>query len=284
MMYASQNLGRKDGLAKDIWTDGAMCFRKGDGEEGDGKMTLFSQLFSFYSFNGLLSLVATWLGPGNLIILASGLLATAAAFASLPMRGALIVHDTLVAGASYVQQFFYITSLLLFAMVLFTGWGPFLTFIVYYLPIIISMLCCSERMPQILDFDLLTERQRSKNGLSLRFVRKLWPLALLWLVLLGEILAFSCFDPVMPLLSWIFMIYSLVYGFLMAAFWQGIILQYQSSKWVRVALVDGTEERGFLVGKGGDHYLILKKDGEDLVQASAVRKITPEPVPDDKAL
>lgn len=260
-----------------------MWFRKGDGEEGDGKMTLFSQLFSFYSFSGLLSLVATWLGPGNLIILASGLLATAAAFASLPMRGALNEYDALVAGASYVQQFFYITSLLLFAMVLFTGWGPFLTFIVYYLPIIISMLCCLKRMPQILDFDLLTERQRSKNGLSLRFVRKLWPLALLWLVLLGEILAFSCFDPVMPLLSWIFLIYSFICGFLATAFGQGIILQYQSSKWVRVALVDGTEERGFLVGKGGDHYLILKKDGEDLVQASAVRKITLEPVPDDKA-
>jgi len=92
------------------------------------------------------------------------------------------------------------------------------------------------------------------------------------------------FDPFMPLLSWIFIIYSLVYGFLATTFWQGIILQYQSAKLVRVAFVDGTEERGFLVGKGGDHYLILKKDGEDPVQASAVRKITPQPVPDDRAL
>jgi hypothetical protein len=156
-------------------------------------------------------------------------------------------------------------------------------------------------MPQILDFNLLMERQKSKNGLSLRgilrktetfplpyFVRKmvrlLWPAAFLWLVLIGEILALSFFNPVMPLLSWIFIIYSLVYGFLATTFWQGIILQYQSAKLVRVAFVDGTEERGFLVGKGGDHYLILKKDGEDLVQASAVRKITPQPVPDDRAL
>jgi hypothetical protein len=167
-------------------------------------------------------------------------------------------------------------------MVLFTGWGPFLEFIKYYSFIIGSMLYCFKRMPQVLDFDLLVvERRRSKNGPSTPPVRKISSLAVLWLVLIGETLAFSYFDPVMPLLSWIFMIYSLVYGFLMAAFGQGIILQYRNSKWVRVILAKGTEECGFLVGKGGDHYLILRKDGEDLVQTSAVSKITPVPVPDD---
>ena len=103
-------------------------------------------------------------------------------------------------------------------------------------------------------------------------------IALTWTVLLSELLAFSYFDPTIPLVGWAIVFYSLAAAVLQAALVQSILFNIRSCVYARIVTVDGFAE-GFIVAKGSDHYVVKTKENDLLLANNYVKSISPSEIP-----
>jgi hypothetical protein len=104
-------------------------------------------------------------------------------------------------------------------------------------------------------------------------------IALIWISILGELLAFSYFDPTIPLLGWAIIIYSIAAALLQAALGQSCLVNVNRCVYARIITADGSVE-GFIVAKGSDHYIVKTKENDVLLSSGYVKSISPSPIPE----
>lgn len=104
-------------------------------------------------------------------------------------------------------------------------------------------------------------------------------IALIWISVLGELLAFSYFDPTIPLLGWAIIIYSIAAALLQAALGQSYLTHVSTCVYARIITADGSVE-GFIIAKGSDHYIVKTKENDVLLSSDYIKSISPSPIPE----
>ena len=240
-------------------------------------MTLLDELFRFYSFKELVELIINEIGLGSLIILFSAYFAAIVYFSSLPSKGQFSTDFSKSYALSFFQQAFYILSFLIFLMPFISGWGSFILMFLLYVPIFCAMLVNVRVLGRDFSFDDYMELKRDGFKLIVRKARKYYAgIALIWLVVLVELLVFLSCDPSIPLFGWVVVIYSLVAASLQAAFGQGILYNAQHCIYAKIVTAEGIVE-GFIVAKDSNHYLVKTKENYIVLSREYVKSIFPSP-------
>ena len=238
-------------------------------------MTLLDELFRFYSFKELVDLVINEIGLGSLIILFSAYFAAIVYFSSLPSKGRFSTDFSKTYALSFFQQAFYILSFPIFLMPFVSGLYSFILVFLLYIFILSAMLV----NVRVLGRDFSFEDYLELKQISFKLIAgKAWKyyvgIALIWLVVLVELLIFLSCDPSIPLFGWIVILYSLVAASLQAAFGQGILYNAFHCMYAKIVTVDGIV-KGFIIAKDSDHYLVKTKENDIILSREYVKSIYP---------
>lgn len=239
-------------------------------------MTFLDELFNPYSFNELVDLIINKLGLSSLIILLSAYFAAIVYFCALPSKSPLSTDTTRSYAVSYFQQAFYIFSFLSLLMPLISGWFSFFLVLLFYCIIAIPMGVNVRLLARDFTFD---EYVKFRRGGIKSMTWKFGGIALIWISILGELLAFSYFDPTIPLLGWVIIIYSIAFALLQAALGQSYLVHVNRCVYARIITTDGSVE-GFIVAKGSDHYIVKIKENDVLLSSNYIKSISPSSIPE----
>jgi len=242
-------------------------------------LTFLDTLFSPYSFNELVDLIINKLGLSSLIVLLGAYFAAIVYFCALPAKSRFSTDTPRSNAVGYFQQAFYIFSFLSVLMPFISGWFSFFLVLLFYGIIFIPMWVNIRLLARDFTFDEYTKFHR-EGFISMKWkLSKLSGIALTWISILGEFLAFSYFDPTIPLLGWAIITYSIAAALLQAALAQSYFVHVNTCVYARIVTADGSVE-GFIVAKGSDHYIVKTKDNDVLLSSDYVKSISPSPIPE----
>ena len=239
------------------------------------KLTLLDELFRSYSFKELVDLVINKLGFSALIVLFGAHFAAIVYFSALPSKGRFSTDFPRSNVVGFFQQAFYVFSFIIFLTPFISGWGSFFLVLLLYGIIIVPMLVNTHVLGRDFTFD---EYLKFRSGGFMSMIWKYSGIALSWVVMLAELLAFSYCDPTIPLVGWAVILYSLAAAFLQAALGQSILGNACSCVYAKITTVDGIVE-GFIVAKGSDHYLVKTRENGVLLSNEYVKSISPSGLP-----
>jgi hypothetical protein len=239
------------------------------------KLTLLDELFRSYSFKELVELIINKIGFGSLIVLFAAYFAAIVYFSALPSKGRFSPDFPRSNAVSFFQQAFYVFSFITFLMPFISGWGSFFLVLFLYFIIVVPMIVNIYVLRRDFTFE---EYVKFKNGGFMSMKWKFSGIALSWVVMLVELLAFSYYDPTISLVGWAIILYSLAAAFLQAALGQSILINASSCVYAKIITVDGLVE-GFIVAKGSDHYLVKTRENDVLLSNEYVKSISPSPLP-----
>jgi len=240
-------------------------------------MTLLDELFRSYSFEELVELMINKIGLGSLIVLFGAYFAAIVYFSALPSKGRFSTDFPKTNALEFFQQTFYVFFFLIFLMPFVSGLVSFFLVLLLYGFVFGAMLVNVRVLGRDLSFDEYVEL---KQGNHMLIMRKYYGgIALIWLVLLVELLAFLSCDPTIPLFGWIIVLYSLLAASLQAALGQGFLYNARHCIHAKIVTADGLVE-GFIVAKGSDHYLVKTKENYVMLSSAYVKSIYPSPPPE----
>jgi hypothetical protein len=239
------------------------------------RLTLLDELFRSYGFKELVDLIINKLGFSALIVLFGAYFAAIVYFSALPSKGRFSPDFSRSNAVSFFQQAFYVFSSIIFLMPLISGWGYFFLVLFFYLIIVVPMCVNMYVLRRDFTFD---EYVKFKKGGFISVVWKYSGIALIWIAVLGELLAFSYCDPTMPLIGWAVILYSLAAAILQSALGQSVLFNVSSCVYAKIMTVDGLVE-GFIVAKGSDHYIVKTKKKDVLLSNEYVKSISSSDLP-----
>ncbi len=238
-------------------------------------MTLLDELFRSYGFKELVDVVIDKLGFSALIVLVGAYFAAIVYFSALPSKGRFSTDFPRSNAVSFFQQAFYVFSLTIFLMPLISGWGSFALVLLLYGFVVVPMILTTRAFRRDFTFD---EYVKFKTGGFVSMKWKLGGIALSWIVIIVELLAFSYYNPTIPLVGWAVILYSLAASLLQVAFAQSFLNNVSSCAYGKITTIDGVIE-GFIVAKGSDNYLVLTKEKGVLLSSEYVRFISSADLP-----
>ena len=238
-------------------------------------MTLLDELFRSYSFKELVELIINKIGFASLIVLFAAFFAAIVYFSALPSKSRFSSDFPRSNAVGFFQQAFYVFSFVIFLMPFTSGWLSFLLVIFLYAIIAGPMFVNIRIFGRDFTFE---QYMKFKKGGFVSMTSESIGIALTWTVLLSELLAFSYFDPTIPLVGWAIVFYSLAAAVLQAALVQSILFNIRSCVYARIVTVDGFAE-GFIVAKGSDHYVVKTKENDLLLANNYVKSISPSEIP-----
>jgi hypothetical protein len=157
-----------------------------------------------------------------------------------------------------------------------SGWYSFFLVLLFYGIIFVPMWVNVRLLAQDFTFD---EYVKFRRGGLISMKWRFSGISLTWISILGEFLAFSYFDPTIPLLGWAIIVYSIAAAFLQAALGQSLLVHISRCVYARIITVDGSVE-GFIAAKGSDHYIVKTKENDVLLSNDYVKSISPSPLPE----
>jgi hypothetical protein len=242
-------------------------------------LTFLDTLFSPYSFSELVDLIINKLGFSSLIVLLGAYFAAIVYFCALPAKSRFSSDAPRSNVVSYLQQAFYIFSSLGVLMLFVSGLFSFFLVLLFYGTIAVPMYVNIRLLSRDFSFDEYMRFKRADPA-SIKWKRsRLSGIALTWISLLGEFLAFSYFDPTIPLLGWAIIIYSIAAAFLQLAVAQSYLIHVSGCVYARIMTADGSVD-GFVAAKGSDHYIVKTKENDVLLSNDYVKSISPSPLPE----
>jgi hypothetical protein len=239
-------------------------------------LTVLDALFAAYSFEELVHLIFVKLGFGSLIVLLGAYFAAIVFFSSLPAKSSFSTDTARSKAVSSVQQIFYIFSLTILLMPFISGWFSFFLVLFLYVVVAVPMLINVLLVAKDFTFD---EYVKFRRGGFKAIWQKFGGIALVWFSVLSELLAFSHFDPTIPLLGWVLIAYTIALAILQATLAQSYLVHVNSCLYARITTVEDPIE-GFIVAKGSDHYTVKTKESDVLLSSDYVRSISRLPLPE----
>jgi hypothetical protein len=239
------------------------------------KLTLLDDLFRPYGFKELIELIINKIGFGSLIVLFGAYFAAIVYFSALPSKGRFSTDFSRTNAVSFFQQAFYVFSFIIFLMPAISGWNSFFLVLFLYGFIVAPMLINVYVFRRDFTFD---EYLKFKKGGFMSMKWKYIGIALSWVVMLVELLAFSYYDPTMPLVGWALILYSLAAAILQCALGQSVLLNVSLCVYAKIMTGDGLVE-GFIVAKGSDHYIVKTKEKDVLLSNEYVKSISSSDLP-----
>jgi hypothetical protein len=239
------------------------------------KLALLDDLFRSYGFKELVELIINKLGFGSLIVLFGAFFAAIVYFSALPSKGRFSTDFSRSNAVGFFQQAFYVFSFIILLMPFISGWGSFFLVLFLYGIIVAPMLINVFVFRRDFTFD---EYVKFKRGGFMSMKWEYIGIALSWFVMLVELLAFSYYDPTMPLVGWAVVLYSLAVAILQCALGQSILFNVSSCVYAKITTVDGLVE-GFIVVKGSDHYIVKTKEKDVLLSNEYVKSIFSSDLP-----
>ncbi len=216
------------------------------------------------------------LGFGSLIVLLGAYFAAIVYFSALPAKSRFSTDTTRSNAIGSIQQIFYIFSFLLFLMPFISGWFSFFLVLLFYGVVAVPMWINARLVGKDFTFD---EYVKFKRGGFKSMVWEFSGIALTWITILGELLAFSYFDPTIPLFGWAMITYSIALGVLQASLGQSYLSHIYTCLHVRIVTADEPVE-GFIVAKGSDHYIVKTKERDMLLSSDYIKSISMLPLPE----
>jgi hypothetical protein len=211
---------------------------------------------------------------------------------TLPAKSRFSTEFSKINVIGFFQQAFYIFGFLTLLMPFISGWGSFFLvlflYVIIFVPTVVNLRLLGrdftfEEYVKFHNSIKFEEYVKSHNIIELynRLMPMIWKLsgiALLWLVLLGELIAFLYWDPTIPLIGWAIILYSLAVALLQTALAQSYFSNVHSCPYAKIITVDGPLE-GFIIAKGSDHYIVKTKENDILLSNEYVKSISPSPLP-----
>lgn len=240
-------------------------------------MTLFDDLFRPYGFKELVDLIVNRVGYAPVIALLGAYFAAIVYFSALSSKGRFSTDFSQSSAVQFFSQAFYFFSFPIFLMPFISGWYYFGGVLFLYLIILGAMLTNVRILSRDITFDEYVQFRKPiklENLSTSAMTRRYIGIGLTWIAVLGELLAFSYFDPSMPLYGWLIIFYSLVVALLQVAAAQGFLFNVRSCMYARLKTDDGSVE-GFIVAKGSDHYLVKTREKDMLLSSDYVKSVSP---------
>jgi hypothetical protein len=144
------------------------------------------------------------------------------------------------------------------------------------LPVVIASGVNVKRLPKLQSYESMVSIKTAEFLKSfLRSPREtpLIGIAMLWIVLTLEWTVLFEFNPIMPLVAWLLLIYTYLMSLLQAAHSHGVIFQVTNSPFVKVFTRDQKEYDGFVVGRGSDHYVLTTSSADMVIQSDFVERM-----------
>jgi hypothetical protein len=237
---------------------------------------------------------ANSVGFASVIVLITAYFAAIVYFSVLPYKSRFSSESYQSKAIGFFQQAFYIFSFILFLVPFVSGWNYFLAVLLLYLFIVAPMFINTSlfghefNFDQIIDFKKKQESNLSniRNATSKFLLLGLFPnlrkyigVALTWIAILGELLFLSYFNPALPFVGWIIILWSFVAATFQAALVQSYLANLSSLKYAKITTLDGTIE-GFILSKDSDHYVVKTKQNSILIQNEYVKTVIDEKIPE----
>ena len=248
------------------------------------KLTLFDELFRFYGFKELIDVMVKNIGFGPLIALLGAYFAAIVYFSAISSKGRFSVDFSQGNAVEFFSAAFYFFSFPIFLMPFISGWYYFVAVLFLYLIIAIGMLVNVRVLSRDVTFDEYVQFRQSTVTFAAAatllklLLRRYIGISLIWILVFGELLAFSYFDTTLPLYGWLIIFYSLIVALLQVAVGQGFLYNVRTCAYAQLTTTDGLVE-GFIVAKGSDHYLVKTKEKEVLLSSEYVKSVSPLAVP-----
>ena len=113
-------------------------------------------------------------------------------------------------------------------------------------------------------------KETLKNNL-----REYWFFIWYWLSLFFSFIYFTVFDPSLPLIHWILILYSLSSALIIGVFVYSFISHMWSILHVIVKTSNGEQREGFLISSDNNFCLIKTRKGDLLIPTSQILEIVP---------
>jgi hypothetical protein len=228
-------------------------------------------LFRSISFKELVDSAISKLGFSVLVILFSAYIAAIVYFSALPFKSRFSTEFARSNALGFFQQAFYYSSLLTVPMLFISGLGSFLLVLFLYIIIFLPMLVNAILVGRDFKFE---EYMKFRSGGFMSMIWEYSGIAFIWLVLLGELIAFLYYDPTIPLLGWATILYSMAFASFQTALVQSVLSNIRSCLYAKIITIDGSVE-GFIVAKGSDHYVVMTKEKVVFLSNSYVKSFSP---------
>jgi|GEM_PF-5669897 len=111
--------------------------------------------------------------------------------------------------------------------------------------------------------------------LRLKQLREYWFFIWYWLSLFFSFIYFTVFDPSLPLIHWILILYSLSSALIIGVFVYSFISHMWSILHVIVKTSNGEQREGFLISSDNNFCLIKTRKGDLLIPTSQILEIVP---------
>ncbi len=223
-----------------------------------------------------MELIIDKIGFASLIVMFAAYFAAIVYFSALPSRGRFSPDFPRSSAVSFFQQAFYVFSFIMLLMPFISGWVAFLLVLVFYLIIFVPMIINIIVLRRDFTFD---EYVKFKNSGFMSMIWKFSGIASIWIAVLAELLVFSYFNPKIPLIGWVLILYSLITALLQVALAQSVLFNARSCVYAKIITADGPIE-GFVIAKGSDHYLVKTRESDILLQSGFVKSISPSNLPE----
>jgi hypothetical protein len=173
----------------------------------------------------------------------------------------------------FVKEIFYILLVLPLFLVGLGRLHYYGLILVWYLPVFAVSFWNTYTVGAELHFNLLVSYSK-KRSLLTRMVKRV-PLLTIWLIMALEIIVTVVINPLLPLLQWFVIVYSVILVILQTPLTEGLILHLHGVQYVRILTTERTAIEGFLTHQNSNTYTILQKDKDLLVQSNYVRTMVP---------
>jgi hypothetical protein len=238
-------------------------------------LTLFNELFTPYSFKGLIDLVIGKIGYASLIVLFGAYLGLIVYYCTIPSKGRYSTDYARTNAMNFLMQIFYAPLVITLMLPFISGWWSFFTVWFFYGIIGVPLFFIFISFRQ--DFVYKDYYKLRLNVLSMWSKYVIVGFSLV--AVLVEIFVFSFLNPTIPTVGWVVILYVLATGFVMSAFAQSVLYNARTCVYGKITTTDGATIEGFIVAKGEDNYLVSSKDGELLVSCNCVKTISPTELP-----
>lgn len=213
------------------------------------------------------------LGILGTIIIALGLLATAAYLAALCARGFFWSSGKRNGILLLFKEVFYVLLVLPLLSVVLGRLSEYGLLLIWYLPIFAASIWNIYSIGACLQFNFLVAYSKNRSWATLMIKRL--PLLALWLIMLLEIMAVVIINPQLPMLHWLVIVYSLALVILQTPLTERLILHLRGIQYVRILTTERTVIEGFLTHQDSSSCTILQKDRDLVVQSTYVRTMVP---------
>lgn len=234
-------------------------------------------LFIKYSFGHFIGELLRQIGITGILLIATGLLGTYAYFVAKPMRGQFSSMEQKSGIFSFIQQLVYIFTIIPILLFIWIEPNYFGTFLLTYLPLVSVSLFTVLFFPKINYKSLIKFKQ--KGFLKAIPTKEMASVSFLWISIMAVTYLLAVYNPIQPLIGWIMLSYTLIYMSFQAAFVHGLLLQFQQALYADITIVDDKSLKGFIIGKGEDHLIVLNENEEIIIMSSQVKDIRPVEIP-----